>query len=493
MQFFHRKGATIKKYSILPFLFAILFLGIPFESKIFPIFKPFSRSLLHKFQEIVPFSFEIPPFFEKNIHFYFSEVVIFIIICHLLSSKVTTRSFLFNTNSKYLTLLFLVATLSLITSSFSRYYIQYFHLAHFALLLLAFDTVAYFFQNRGRDIHILFWTLLPIIAIECAIGIFQFFWQESVGLSFLGELHLTLDEPNLATFHLSEKSRQLLSWFTQIPPDQHLLFRSSGTFSHPNVFAGFLTASLMISYYCFSSAKKKWGKGIISILILMEVLTLFLTFSRAGMIAWILGTTTWFGIILFKRAEDNHGNKSLLSLSLVIFGALLPTLALLFNQLLDRGGVFNYNTLVRASDAGRMAYQKAAIEMIKENPLLGVGYNCYSLSPAANSKTGWVHNIYLLIGAEMGLIGLVLFGLFLFSLIYPFIRNKIDLFSTTLLSIFIGFLFIGLCDFYFLIVPSGKLLFFLFTGLLSARGLSLQPMINRSCNKFFKRNPTISN
>lgn len=480
---FHRIGTAIKKHS-LGFLFCILFLGIPFESKIFSIFKPFSRSLLHKYKEIAPFSFEIPPFFEKNIHFYLSEVVIFFIICFLLS-KIQIGSFLFNRNSRYLTLLFLLAILSLSTSIFSHYYIQYFHLVHFALLVLAFDAVVYFFQNREINIHSLFWMFIPIIAIECAIGMFQFFRQESVGLSFLGELHLSFKEPNLATFHISEKSRQLLSWFTKIPPGQNFLFRASGTFSHPNVFAGFLATSLMISYYCFSSAKHKWGKRILSIFILTEVFTLFLTFSRAGMIAWILGTMTWFGIILFRRTEDNRGKKSLLSLSLVIFGALLPTLALLFNQLQDRGGVFNYNSVARASDAGRIAYQKAAIGMIKEHPLFGVGYNCYTLSSTANPKTGWVHNIYLLIGAEMGLIGLILFGLFLFSLVYPFFRNKIDLLSTTLLSIFVGFLFIGLCDFYFLIVPSGKLLFFLFTALLSARGLAMQPMINRSHKKFF--------
>ena len=371
---------------LLSILFVLLFLWIPFESKIFPIFKPFSRSLLQKYQEVAPFSFKVPPFFEKNIHFCLTEVVIVIIICSLFS-KVSLRSLLFNANSRYLTLLFLIATISLFTSIFSHYFIQYFHLIHFALLLLAFDAVAHFFQNREREIHSLFWMFLPIIVLECSIGIFQFFRQESIGLSFLGELHLTLDEPNLATFHLSEKSRKLLSYFTKISPDQHLLFRSSGTFSHPNVLAGFLAASLMISYYCFSSAKKKWGRGILSLVILIQVLTLFLTFSRAGMIAWMLGTVTWFGIILFKKGEDHPSKKRLFSLALIIFGTLIPTIALLFNQLQDRGGIFNYNALARASDAGRLAYQKTAIAMITEHPLFGVGYNCYTLSPAANSKT----------------------------------------------------------------------------------------------------------
>ena len=74
-----------------------------------------------------------------------------------------------------------------------------------------------------------------------------------------------------------------------------------------------------------------------------------------------------------------------------------------------------------------------------------------------------VHNIYLLIASETGLIGLILFLVFIFQLFRKIIGQEYFL-----LLIVFSFLFIGLFDHFFWTLQQGQLMFWLTLGIMGA-------------------------
>lgn len=111
--------------------------------------------------------------------------------------------------------------------------------------------------------------------------------------------------------------------------------------------------------------------------------------------------------------------------------------------------------------------------MIAAHPLFGVGYNNYQLvkdryDPEGQVTHLWgrVHNIYLLIGSEQGLLALAAFLLFLFSVLRRALRADVNAFHASLIASFCGFLFIGLFDFYPLFMNNMMFIFFSVCALL---------------------------
>jgi O-antigen ligase len=107
--------------------------------------------------------------------------------------------------------------------------------------------------------------------------------------------------------------------------------------------------------------------------------------------------------------------------------------------------------------------------MIQKHPITGVGYQQFGMNSLSylNQAPGMTHNIFLLIAAETGLISLLAF-LGWIGLIFWAAWRSAPLPETGLLfAAFIGFLFIGCCDFYPIFFQQGKLLFFGTAGLLA--------------------------
>src|SRR3989344_7585409 len=83
-----------------------------------------------------------------------------------------------------------------------------------------------------------------------------------------------------------------------------------------------------------------------------------------------------------------------------------------------------------------------------------------------------VHNVYLLIYSEVGVIGFILFLLFLAGLLYEFIKKTRlrELKHYSFLLVVISVLFIGLFDHFLLTIQQGRFVFWL--------GLALLTIIN---------------
>jgi len=194
------------------------------------------------------------------------------------------------------------------------------------------------------------------------------------------------------------------------------LVRAYGTFSHPNSLAGFLLVGLV----WWIKAKRQNplsldGLGTFPLkratlkniywwcVFWLGLMGIFLAGSRT---IWVLT----FGVIVFWISKSEFAFKTKIK-----FGLLFLVLSLILIKIID----FNYsleNFLGGWDENGMMKRGQlnlAAIEMIRESPWVGVGMGNYLVNLPDFLKTNhifWlqpVHNIFLLLVSEIGILGLM--------------------------------------------------------------------------------------
>lgn len=444
---------------MLKVLLLSLFLLIPFQRRLHGFFDSLSRKLT------LP-DFPLPEFFSRKIHLFASDLLIIVLaLLVLFHFKASLRAFFWEGPAKYLTLLFFVFLLSTSISVSKTYSLQYFRLFQFSLIFLFFNALCFVRQriDLAHLIHRLAWLIVCVSLFECAVGIAQYFSQSSIGLKFLGE-------GNPKHFLFFNQSGQ--QWLFGTQPTSPYIYRVCGTFLHPNIFGGFLFCSLMASYYLCIQAAEKSKRLFLFAVIILQFFALYLSFSRSAILALVFATVVWC-FLQFKQA---FAFRKLIFVATTVCCGALVGIVLLYPQLKAKGGIINYNAASQGTDSERVVYMKVATAMIQEHPLLGVGYNNFQLHVPRhqprfpNYLYSKVHNIYLLIAAESGLIGGGLFLLFLLTLLRTawrgFSQSEAFQEKAFLFSTFAGLLLIGACDFYLLASPHGSLPFFGIAGLL---------------------------
>ncbi len=455
----------------------IVFLLVPFQRRFHGFFDSFSRSLS------LP-DFPLPVYFSRKIHLFTSDLFIIALGCILIFwLRTSLRKLFWEGPSKYLTLLFFTFLLSTSLSISKQYSLQYFRLFEFSLVFLFFNCICSLRTkiDLQRFVKRLAWVFVSISLVQCVISICQFVSQDAVGLSFFGEI-----DPHKFLFHVRGAPNGFLTQLLGPQFNSAELCRACGTFLHPNVLGGFLFCSIMASFYLCVEEVTRLKRLFLQVMILLQFFALYLSFSRAAILALFLSALVW----CFLQLKQKSRSRGLAILAgTVVFSALIGAIVL-YPQLKARGGIINYNKTSQEADSERLIYMKVAAKMIKEHPLLGVGYNNFQIYSQHeqprfphNYIHSKVHNIYLLIASEAGLIGVSIFLLFILAILRAALKKMADeafqekafLFST-----FFGFLVIGCCDFYFLENPQGSILFFGIAGLLygvssTNKGLELLP------------------
>jgi O-antigen ligase len=177
------------------------------------------------------------------------------------------------------------------------------------------------------------------------------------------------------------------------------------------------------------------------LLMLLSSLVLVLTFSR---IAFLVCIVVW-GAFLVKVFFNSKRIKNF-----AFFGLISERVLNLFT-----GGDTSWSD--------RLGLMRASFKMIKENILTGVGLGRFVANmgdTVPRSSNGIlllqpVHNVFLLIISEIGLIG---FGLFS-TLLYFFFKNKE--WSLRLIMCLVAIFIIGMFDHYLFSLPQGLVLFLL--------------------------------
>lgn len=448
---------------ILRRLAQLLFLGVifsfPFEHKYDKWFRHFSRTLL-------PEGIQLPPNFNQKIYFYLSDfAALCLFIAALFLFRLPIRRFFTEKGALYLWALFACAILSILSSPLATYPVVYTRLLQLATPFFLFSFLVHCFPNREKAIFTALWLAA---LFQTAVAITQYFVQSPLGLHLLSEPKLPT-----GTFGNPDGCRWLFDRLMHRKASEEIL-RATGTLPHCNVLGGFLVFSLLASYSLIVTESRRWFRWLIGLTLTFQFFTLSITYSRSALFGWGLGTVIWFGYLAYHRGlRQVVMDVRVRFLAGVIFLSVAISGVLLFEQYIYRGGVVNYNKVAKGSDRIRIDAQNTAFQIIEDHPFLGVGYQQFSRGAASYfpneaKKTG-AHNIYLFLAGEMGLISLAIFVGFIATILLASLRAPFSPYMASSLSVFIAFLFIGMCDFYLILFQQGKLMLFFAAGLLAAQ------------------------
>lgn len=190
-----------------------------------------------------------------------------------------------------------------------------------------------------------------------------------------------------------------------------------GVFGHPGNLALFLSVCIAMFFSCFLHSINK--RGALFFLVL-SIVTLFLTFSRSGLLASIIS----FPIMFIVYKKPHRSVFSLRNIIIFVFGSsLLLFLIIAFTPI---GNYFHDDNFVDMGSA-RLIHWVAGYEVFIRNPLLGVGLNTHLnyFAEQLPILDGFfarspIHNIHIIILSEMGLFGL----LFWFAFIVKSIQSS---------------------------------------------------------------------
>lgn len=280
--------------------------------------------------------------------------------------------------------------------------------------------------------------ILCSVVFQGVVGYLQFKGGSSVGLDFLGESRVSINM--LGSSFIALSGREIL--------------RAYGTFPHPNMLAGFFLLSLFVSTYLL----KKLGKNLKAI----PLLTIFLssiflipTFSRVTVLLFVLSSL--FLSLNWLRKK--------------------PRMYSFFPILL----IERFFSLFSSSNTGlvdRVNLLKTTFPLLRGNLFLGTGLGRYvlfmgDLAPLTTNGLLLlqpVHNIFALLLVEFGIFGLLSFLYFLWSMFRKYFKG----FTLESVLILFSLVSIGMFDHYFVSLPQGLILFWIFVGLIFVESKKLK-------------------
>lgn len=308
----------------------------------------------------------------------------------------------------------------------------------YSFRILEYAILSFFIFFRFISYKNVLYVFIGSMSVSAFIGILQFLLQNSLGLNFFGESVISSEKLGVAKILLNNGKS---------------ILRAYGTFPHPNIFAGSLLFAIFFIIY-FLRNKALNFKFPFYIALFLCVLALIFTFSRSGIFALLIGLFLYF--LKFNL-------KSFLKYFIVFLSL----------------GFFLILVGDEKSVSERITYLSASKNILIQQPFgIGAGNFTYELQNYVGNKLPpWqiqpVHNVFLLEFNELGIQGGIIFLIMILYIFYYLIKKKTkknnlesEKFISILISISVSIFIIGLFDHYFVSLPQGEMLFWLFIGLL---------------------------
>lgn len=308
--------------------------------------------------------------------------------------------------------------------------------------------------------------------IQSIIALFQFIFQKSLNLKYFGESVLNPEILGVAKLEIEGEK----------------FIRAYGTFPHPNLLGTFLFLSLIAGLcfvlnrnfkipFKFPKKLKKIDLSAFNLKLIQKIhfhtglmlifIGIIVTFSRS---IWLI--TVYLGFLMMLRYFKYLLNKKYLLKYLLPIVIFLTITLIGFNQFIP-ARLCSVNCQDQ-SLALRQEYTHFSKLIIQNNFILGIGVGQFAsefkkINPSSLAE--WniqpVHNLYLLIWSEVGLIGFLLIFLFVAkNTAFVDLSIKNELF----LMVFGGFIILGIFDHYFWTIPQGQFIFWLTLALLVSSG-----------------------
>ena len=283
---------------------------------------------------------------------------------------------------------------------------RFFKLAEYIL-------VFFYFRNTTFPVA---WPIALSAGFQALVAILQYAFQHSLGLWFLGESPLVVGQAGVAT----------------VVAQGHEYLRAYGTFPHPNLLAVWLLLGLWFAVVLRKKA-----------LFALMLIAFFLTFSRVAIAVGALS-------LIFYMPKT----KKIIS---AFLGIVLTFSIIFWPQISSRLHIETSDEAV----AQRVFYTEIAWQSFREHPITGIGIGQFvpllmeRLPIYPDFIYQPVHNIFLLILAELGIFGLLAF---LFLLYFSLRKHLFVLFCIVILGFF---------DHYFWTLQQGGLIFWGLLGYLA--------------------------
>ncbi len=291
--------------------------------------------------------------------------------------------------------------------------------------------------NHRRD-----WSrpLLIITLCQSLVALGQFLSQKDLGLTLLGELPL-----NPAFTGVTVLSARGVHWL-----------RAYGLTMHPNLLGSLLTVMLLLLLPAWQNQLRERPKGLMNLIfplvIGLGLMGLFVSFSRSAWLAFLVGFVIWrISSILAARSSvlpanrANHSRFTIYTLAPYVFAFLLLALCLFLYGDLALSRLSNFDQPLEATSINeRMAAIKLAQQVIMINWQRGVGLGNYAdYAKGLDAAAFTVHNIPLLMLAELGVPGGLLWLWLILAPFYLVINRRVTLAQ---LAPWCAMLVIGLFD-----------------------------------------------
>ena len=279
-----------------------------------------------------------------------------------------------------------------------------------------------------RNLPIFFFLLAAFISIFVspaqvkAAGIFKAYFLESILFYFL--VLLIIDNAKklngvwkslaMLVIYLSAFGLYQFLTLANLPPSWWAVNvasrRITSVLNHPNALAlllGPITAMLITLVL----TSKTWARNrLVIIAIILGLATLYLSFSRA---AWLALGATIIGISLLIPSSGEGKGRERLQLRLKIIGGILIIGILILAIPYSRAKLLDLASRADPSQQNRFVLWSAARDIIKHNPIYGVGlmgfheaYKSYPLGPDRVVQN-YPHNFFLNFWVEIGLVGML--------------------------------------------------------------------------------------
>ncbi len=244
--------------------------------------------------------------------------------------------------------------------------------------------------------------LSVVVLLQGSVAVGQFLLQQEVGLAALGELSLDPTVEGIAV----------------LQAQGHPWLRAYGLTTHPNLLGAMLAALWFLLLPAYGRAQG-WRRPALAIVLAVGLGGLLVSFSRAAWLAFGAALLLW---LVLARRPGREGPAGSVSWRRLLLLAVPVLLFLFFYRDLVLSRFLGLDTAIEAeSITDRLRDTRLALRLIAAHPWWGVGLGAYHQAALAlNEEASLVHNVPLLVAAELGIPALLLWaGLAL----APFLRR----------------------------------------------------------------------